>query len=280
MQVNNNLVRQQIGMKQIAEKEDLLAVFDIGNTNIKGALFKGARIVRRWSDPSLACQKAAFVQRLFASKLGASRKRLQGVCIVSVVPGINKLFAVASRSMLGLKPFFATPRTIGISLGKYNPRKIGTDRLVNATAAHAIYKKGVVVIDAGTALTFDAVDSKGRYLGGAIAPGIGMAGRALNEMTARLPLVKISRPSCAIGTSTRECISSGIFHGWAGIVRNLVREISKEMKTRPLVIATGRDAEMIAKASGVVDEIRKDLVFEGLKIMWDDFRRSSLYPSD
>lgn len=257
-------------MKKFGDKADFLAVFDIGNTNVKGALFKNARIVRRWSAPSLACQKAAFVQRLFASKLGASRKRLQGVCIVSVVPGINKLFAAACRSMLELKSFFATPRTIGIPFGKYDPREIGADRLIGAMAAHRVHNKAVIVVGAGTALTFDAVDSKGRYLGGAIAPGFGMAARALNEMTSRLPLVKISKPRRVIGASTRACISSGIFYGWAGIVRNLVREISKEMKTRPLVIATGRDAEMIAKASGIACEIRKDLVFEGLKILWEE----------
>lgn len=260
-------------MKRAAK---MFAVIDIGNTNVKGVLFKDKNIVRRWSISTSMCLKPFFVQQLFISKLGRHAGQLSGVRIVSVVPKLNKIFTAVCKKILGMRPRFATPKNIDISLGGYSAREIGADRLISAMAAHAIHKRAVIVIGAGSALTFDAVDSKGRYMGGAIAPGAGMAATALHKMTAKLPLVKISRPRRAIGKSTRECISSGIFHGWAGLVRSIVREISKEMGVKPLVIATGGGAEIIAKSSGIVDEVRKDLLFEGLKILFtSQFSQSS-----
>lgn len=254
-------------MKRAKNGKGLLAVFDIGNTNVKGVLFRGSRIVKRFSVPTKACSSSSFVRRLFVSKLGRCGEKLSGVCIVSVVPKLNKFFLAACKNAAGVRPSFVTPKTIGMPIGKYKPREIGADRLVGAFAAYAICKKAVIVIGAGTAITFDAVNSKGRYLGGAIVPGIHLAVSVLAEKTAKIPFVKIRRPRRAIGMSTRECVSSGIFHGWTGLVRNVVREISLEMGAKPRVIATGKEARLLARSSGVVDEVRKDLLFEGLKIL-------------
>lgn len=255
-------------MKRAKNGNGLLTVFDIGNTNVKGALFRGLRIVKRFSVPTKACSSYSFVRHFLISKLGHCKNDVDVIRIVSVIPKLNKFFSVACKNAVGIRPCFVTPKTTGITIGKYNPREIGMDRLIGAFAAHTIYKKAVIVISAGTAITFDAVNSKGRYLGGAIVPGIYLAVSSLAEKTAKIPFVKIGKPRRAIGTSTRECVSSGIFHGWSGLVRNIVREISKEMGIKPIVIATGKDANMVASSSGIVDEVKKDILFEGLKILF------------
>lgn len=168
-----------------------------------------------------------------------------------------------------MKPLFATARTVGIPLGRYPRRQIGPDRLVNALAARARFKRSCIIIDAGTAITVDGVDGRGHFLGGAIAPGPSLMARALEKGTERLPWVGPVRPRHAIGRSTRGCIRSGVLLGAAGLVDRLVREIAREMGGRPLVIATGGAAPLLAPLCTAIHRVEPDFTLEGLRVLWE-----------
>ncbi|MFH0800364.1 MAG: type III pantothenate kinase [Pseudomonadota bacterium] len=252
----------------------MLLAIDIGNTTATLGLFDSKRLCASWRIPTAECAGVRVVARAVASRLGKRRGgRVDGVCIASVVPRLGRVFRDACRDLFGIGPLFATPRTAGIRIRRYDRRQIGADRLVGALAAYARCRRAVIVVDAGTAVTFDAVDSSGAYLGGAIAPGMRLAGQALREMTAKLPFVSLKRAGRAIGRTTRESIRSGICFGWGGLVDNLVRSIAKEMKLRPVVVATGGDARLIANASQTIDRIVPHLILEGLKIVWENNRK-------
>ena len=192
-----------------------------------------------------------------------------GICIVSVVPRLDAIFARACRDAFGLRPLFATPDAIGIPLGRYPRGRIGADRLVNALAAFQIEGGAAIAVDIGTAITFDAINSRGRFLGGAIAPGPELMARALHEMTARLPLVKISIPRRAIGGDTESCMRAGILTGCAGMIDRVVESMSSEMGGRPAVVATGGMARFIAPRARTICRADPDLTLRGLRAVWE-----------
>lgn len=198
-----------------------------------------------------------------------SRYDLDGICICSVVPALNKIFKNVCRDLFARSPLFAVPKNIGISLQKYNPKQIGADRLVAAKAAHAKYKSTAIVIDAGSAITIDLVTKNGAFAGGVIVPGMELSARALVDMTAKLPLVKKIRPRRVVGQCTGEAIASGIYYGTAGLIDAIVRRISRETKTMPVVVATGGSAKMIAKISETIDHVEPDLLLQGLRLVWE-----------
>ena len=245
-------------------------MFDIGNTHVNGAIFEGRRIVTRFVAATGDCMNSRSVSRFITKNVGRkSAAKIEGVCISSVVPAVNRPFRDACIYLFKKTPLFVTAKNAGVILRQYKPQEIGTDRIVNALAAYRKYKKAVIVVDIGTGTTIDAVNSKGEFLGGAIAPGVSLCAVALHEMTAKLPRVLVSRPKRVIGSNTRDCIRSGLFFGCAGLIDNLVREISREMKCKPLVIATGGDAKLISKGSKTIDRVDPNLTLEGLKFIWE-----------
>nr|HPM41543.1 type III pantothenate kinase [bacterium] len=177
------------------------------------------------------------------------------------------------RGALGVSPMFVGPSRAGIRFPGYPARSVGVDRLLSAAAAFERYGRAVVVVDMGSAMTFDAVDSGGRFLGGAIAPGPGMMAASLGAMTARLPRVAPQRPRRATGRDTRSCILSGVVLGAAGAVDRVVSEISREMRGRPVVVATGGFAGLIAPLSRTISRVHPNLVLEGLFLAWERNRR-------
>ena len=154
-------------------------------------------------------------------------------------------------------------------LGGYPRRQVGADRLVGALAAFERHRRAVVVVDIGTAVTVDAVDARGCFRGGAIAPGPEMMAAALAAMTAKLPRVRPRRVRRAIGRSTRAGIAAGLFFGTAGLVDRLVTRIARELRGRPLVIATGGLAKLVAPASATIRRVEPDLLFDGLRLVWE-----------
>ena len=168
---------------------------DIGNTKVGLALFRGKRIAAKWSCAMDLLSTPSRIGRFMREGFDAHLKRaIDGVCISSVVPKMDSPFKRACMNYLGVDPIFVTSDNIGLKIAGYDKKQIGVDRLVNSVAAYEKFKRAVIVIDAGSCITFDAVSSDGKYLGGAIAPGLPLATRSLSEMTAKLPLVDIKKP--------------------------------------------------------------------------------------
>jgi len=239
----------------------LLAV-DIGNTSVSFGLFKGKRLARSWR---LAAKKAN--ERTLRKSLRAAD--VEGVCVSSVVPGLNPVLKRAIKKVCGCPTLFVTPQNAGIKILSYNKKQIGADRLVNAVAAYEIYKKPCIVIDFGTATTFDYVTGKGEYGGGVIAPGIGIINDALHENTAKLPKVRIKKTERILAQNTMQSMQSGVFHGYAGLVDHIVEGIKQEVKNKPKVIATGGFAGLIARDTRSIQELQPFLTLDGLRTIWN-----------
>lgn len=191
--------------------------------------------------------------------------------IASVVPAIDRKLAKDIKNHYGFPPRFVSAADIPLIKVKLKDKKaIGADRVVNALAAYTFYKRPALIIDFGTATTFDYISAKGEYLGGAIAPGITLARDTLHQRTAKLPSVRIAPPKRVVGRSTVEALQSGLVFGYVAMVEGMVWRIKKEMKAaKATVIATGGLAKLICKYTTVVDIIDPELTLKGLKIFSD-----------
>ena len=193
-----------------------------------------------------------------------------GVALASVVPPLTPVFEQACQAYLGQAPLTvdAGVRT-GVSIRYDTPREVGADRVVDAAAVKALYGLPACVVDFGTATTFDAVSGEGDYLGGAIAPGIGIAAQALFERTAKLPRVELTRPPSAIGRNTPHSIQSGLLFGYVGLVEGMVARFKAELGPETRVIATGGLAEIISQETDVIDVVDPWLTLHGLRIVYE-----------
>ncbi len=250
----------------------MLLVVDIGNTNTVIGIFQEEKLLVHWR---LATHKertsheyAILIKELFHLE-GMSPQDVEGAIISSVVPNLTPVISNTLQLLLGIKPLVVGPGTkTGISIMVDNPREVGTDRVVNAVAAFNKYGGPLVVVDFGTATTFDALSGQGEYLGGAIAPGIGISMEALFRETAQLPRVELKKPQRIIGKNTVESIQSGIYFGYVSLVDGMARAFKEQLGEGCRVIATGGLASVIAQASQEIEIVDPLLTLEGLLMIY------------
>jgi type III pantothenate kinase len=245
----------------------LLAV-DIGNTNIKMALFKGQRplFVRRLvtDKKRSASQYARKLKRLFKS---AQIKNTEAVIICSVVPKLTPVLKKALSAIFNKKPLILGRDIIAPIKNRYRkPKQVGQDRLVNALAAVSKYGAPVIVVDFGTALTFDLVSAAGSYLGGIIVPGMELSLQALISKAELLPEMALSKPRTLLGRETVSSMKSGIVYGYGFLVEGILQQLKKRLKTKCQVVATGGEASLMRHYSRSIDKIDENLTLEGLKV--------------
>ncbi len=247
----------------------MLAV-DIGNTSVYVALFAEGRILKRlrFATSEVKTKAARAVAAL------AKSERAEAVVIGSVVPEAGKKLKTALLRAKTRALLIGTDLDVPVPNRYRDPRQVGTDRLLNAAAAWEEHERACIVVDFGTAITFDVVSSKGEYLGGVIAPGIEITLDSLFERTALLPKIKLADPSGVVGKDTVESIQSGCTYGLGGLCDRLVEEISRTQKTRPTVVFTGGNAAFMARYCRRVDHIDPDLTVRGILLTYASFKPS------
>ena len=259
--------------------EIMLLAIDIGNTNIVIGLYENdsggaaerSDLRTHWRLDTRASRTAdeyaAVLSQLF-SLAGRALGDVSAVIVSSVVPPALSPVERFCRDYLGREPMVVGPGIkTGISILYDNPREVGADRIVNAVAAHARWPQGAIVVDFGTATTFDVVTPKGEYAGGIIAPGLMVSAEALYSHTAKLPRVEIARPRSAIGKNTVASIQSGLVFGYAGLVDSLVTRIRGEIDFAPRIVATGGLAPLVAADSSTIEECDDMLTLDGLRLL-------------
>jgi len=251
----------------------MLLAIDIGNTNITLGVFDGESLRRTWRLATeihrLADEYGVFLLNLLErQKLPASK--ITGAALCSVVPPLVPTFREACQKYLNTSPLIVEAGVkTGIRICMDNPRELGPDRVVNAVAAHHLYGRPVIVIDLGTATTFDAISEEGDYLGGAIAPGINIASEALFTQTAMLPRIELTRPKQAIGRNTISAMQSGIVFGYAGLIEGIVNRMQQELGSKAKVVATGGYTQALAQETPAIDIVNLDLSLIGLRLIYE-----------
>ncbi len=251
----------------------MLLTIDIGNTNITIGLYQGERLGPRWrlaTNHERMPDEYGLQLLGLLNHAGCKADDLQGICLASVVPPLTGKMVEACRRYLGLEPLVldAGVKT-GVRIRYEDPRAVGADRIADAAAVQHLYGGPACVVDFGTATTFDAIDEKGDYLGGAIAPGIGIAAEALFLRTAKLPRVDLQRPPSVIGRNTPHAMQSGLLFGYVSLVEGMVARFRKELGPNMKVISTGGLAEIIARETEVIEIVAPWLTLDGLRIIWD-----------
>jgi type III pantothenate kinase len=254
----------------------MLLVIDVGNTNTVIGVYDDRKLVKDWRIRT-EWRTTEDEFNILAANLFAmghlQSKDIHKTIISCVVPPMVTILDSFCRKYLGHRPHWVDAQSVpNIPIRYRNPSEIGADRIVNAVAAYHKYQTSLIVIDFGTATTFDAISEKGEYLGGAISPGIMVASEALFMKASKLPRVEIFvPPDTVIGKDTASSLKAGIIFGYAGLVDGMVRRMKVEMKTDPRVIATGGLAELICKVSETIEAIEPDLTLEGLRIISNSF---------
>lgn len=249
----------------------LLAV-DVGNTHTVLALYDGARLAHHFRIQTAKGRTSDEVHILvhqLLSLAGVPHERVTGSILSSVVPELSEVLVSACRAAFGHEMLVVGPgMKTGMPILIENPREVGADRVVNSVAAFERSKSGTIVVDFGTATTFDCISPKGEYLGGAIAPGVQIAADALFMRAAKLPQVELAKPPRAVGRSTTHAMQSGILYGYVGLVDGLVERLRAELGFPCRVFATGGLAPFIFAESRSIDEVDEFLTLEGLRLLY------------
>lgn len=245
----------------------MLLLLDIGNTNTHLGLANAERVLKQSNIPTSLWRAGKGADAL---KKFVGRNILKGVALCSVVPGVTDLAQRAVRQLWKLTALEVSPKTLrGVGIDYPRPHTIGPDRLANAVAARKHFGAPVVVVDFGTAVTFDVVDARGSYVGGIIAPGLAAMTDYLHDKTALLPRIKIREINGAIGKSTEQAMLIGAVHGYRGLIHALVLELKRELNTKRLpVVATGGYAELIAHKLPDILVVDQLLTLEGLRLVY------------
>lgn len=250
-----------------------LLTIDVGNTQITIGAFHGSKLTHTWR---LQTQRNATADELGTQIHALLRyaplgyNEILGVVIASVVPSLDTALVQACTQYLKKKPILVGPKTkLGIANRYKNPEEVGADRLVNAVAVDALMGGPAIVVDFGTATTFDCISAKGEYLGGVIAPGLDVAHEALVARTAKLPRVTFEVPKTALGRTTKESLQSGLFFGYIALVEGVLQRLTKDMGGRPKVVTTGGLSTVIGPQIKPKVRVLPELTLEGLRILWE-----------
>jgi type III pantothenate kinase len=251
----------------------MLLVIDIGNTNIVFGVYDNGTLVNHWRL-STAIQKTVDEYAILLNSLLYIEKiklsQIDSAIVSCVVPPLLIPFEIVCRKYIGIRPIIVEPGIkTGMPISYENPSELGADRIVNAIAGYEKYKKSLIIVDFGTATTFDYITSKGEYAGGSIAPGIMISLEALFERASKLPRVELVQPKTLVGKNTVHAMQAGITYGYISLVDGIVRRIRDEVKTDPYVIATGGLAGLIYRGSETIDEVDEFLTLKGLKILYE-----------
>lgn len=251
----------------------MLVVIDVGNTHTVLGLYRENALLDNWRISTLSGRtrdEYIILVQEFLRSVGADRREVNGMMIACVVPPVLDELLGLARKYFHFRPFVVGPGIkTGLPILLDNPREIGADRIVNAVAAYQRYKKAMIIIDFGTATTFDCVSDKGEYLGGVIAPGMNISMEALCARASKLPRVELRRPKEVIGKNTVHCMQSGIVYGYLSLVEGLIAKIKNELKKDLVVVATGGLAQVIDRETDIIDDVDEFLTLKGLKYLYD-----------
>ncbi|GAA3411711.1 type III pantothenate kinase [Paenibacillus hodogayensis] len=248
-------------------------VVDVGNTNIVLGIYEDRKLLHHWrlstNRSATVDEYGIMVNNLFRLA-GISEDRIEGVIISSVVPPLMFVLESLCVKYVKKKPLIVGPGIkTGLNLRIENPREVGADRIVNAVAGIEQYGSPLIIVDFGTATTYDYIDEKGQLLGCAIAPGIGISTEALYERAAKLPRIELARPKSTVGRNTVSAMQAGIIFGYAGQVDGIVQRIREEFNPEAKVVATGGHAELIAGEARTVEYINPLLTLQGLQLIYE-----------
>ncbi len=251
----------------------MILVVDVGNTNIVLGIYEGKTLLHHWrlstNRSATADEYGIMIHNLF-HYAGVKLDQMDGVIISSVVPPLMRTLEQLCHKYLHKVPIIVGPGVkTGLNIRYENPREVGADRIVNSVAGIEKYGTPLIVVDFGTATTFDYIDADGNYLGGAIVPGIGISTEALYQRAAKLPRIELVRPKSVVGRNPVTSMQAGIIFGYAGQVDGIVQRIRKEFNVMPRVIATGGLAELISAESETVEAVDPLLTLDGLRIIYE-----------
>jgi type III pantothenate kinase len=250
----------------------MLLVIDIGNSNIVCGIFEGQTLLSHWrlaTDQRRTDDEYGMLFLSLLERASYNATQVTGAILSSVVPVLTSTFEDMVQTYFLHSPVIVTPEiNSGLTLRYANPKEIGSDRIVTAAAAHDRYHANVIIVDFGTATTFCIVTKAGEYLGGVIAPGLGISAETLFTRTAKLPKVEIIRPKSVVGTDTVSGIQSGLLFGYVGLVEGVLRRIEQELGFSCRVVATGGLSTIIARETESIHEVRPLLTLEGLELLY------------
>ena len=251
----------------------MLLAIDIGNTNIKLGIFDGDKLKATWNlatDIHRTADEYSGILLNLMEREKISPSKVTGVALCGVVPPLLYTFTELCKKYLNTEPLVVEAGVkTGMRIRLDNPREVGPDRVVNAVAAQNLYGRPLIIIDLGTATTFDVVSKEGDYLGGAIAPGIAIANEALFARTAVLPRIELVRPKQAIGRNTISAMQSGIIFGYIELIEGMIRRIQHELGSKAKVVATGGQAYPFAEEVAAIEVINPDLTLIGLRLIYE-----------